>query len=340
MLTAPGVAQGQFRFLLTGESNLTYTIETSADFVTWTSIAMSSAGNSQRLIVVPATNVAAYFRARESTPFFARALAAKGLIDLWGNNVVTDSFDSSDPAYSTNESYDGSKAKDHGDVATDSTIINSISLGNADVYGRVSTGLGGSITIGPLGSVGDNTWHASHSAGVQPGYITDDFSIDFPDVNIPFSGGYVPYIPTNGLGTGNYAVLSYSMSSGILQVNGNAVLYVQNEFTLNGTAQIFITPGASLKLYVGGSGSISGSGILNNNGASHFIYYGLPSSTSLSLGNSLVGCIYAPSADFAFYGSGNNTYDLLGAIVSKTARLQGHLNIHFDENLARIGPMW
>src|SRR5437773_1680786 len=51
---------------------------------------------------------------------FAKGMVAKGQIDLKGNNVVTDSFDSSDTNYNTGGLYDKSKHKANGDVATDS----------------------------------------------------------------------------------------------------------------------------------------------------------------------------------------------------------------------------
>ncbi len=37
-------------------------------------------------------------------------------------------------------------------------------------------------------------------------------------------------------------------------------------------------------------------------------------------------------------GGGNDTWDFVGASVSRTVKMNGHFNFHFDENLARIGP--
>ena len=293
----------------------------------------------------PAGFMARGVRATSRQDFvFTKAMVAKCSIDLAGNNIRSDSFDSSDPSYSTGGRFDATKAKAHGDIATDCTIINSISVGNADVYGHLSTGPGGSVAIGPNGSVGDATWHdpnvINNVKGIQPGAVTDDMNTDFPDVKIPFTGGYVPYIPTNGLGNGNYQVSSYITGSDVLDVTGNAVLYVTGDFAMSGNAQINIAAGASLKLYVGGAGSIGGNGIINNNDAMHFIYYGLPTSTTLSFaGNSLfVGCIYAPNADFTLSGSGNTVYDFCGASVTKTVTMNGHFHFHYDEALSKYGP--
>ena len=91
---------------------------------------------------------------------YMKAMVAKNKIDLNGNWVRTDSFDSSDTTgtYNTNGRYDPAKAKDGGDVATNSRLIDSLDVWNADIYGHVSTGPGGTVVIGPNGAVGDKAW--------------------------------------------------------------------------------------------------------------------------------------------------------------------------------------
>jgi hypothetical protein len=98
-----------------------------------------------------------------------------------------------------------------------------------------------------------------------------------------------------------------------------------------------------LKLYVGGNANMAGNGIFNQNGdTAAFQYYGLPGNTSLALsGNaSFTGTFYAPNADFALNGGGNNDYDLVGASVTKTVYMHGHFHFHYDEKLGRSnGPI-
>src|SRR5947199_261846 len=53
-----------------------------------------------------------------------------GLINMNGNNVTVDSFDSMDTNYSTTGRYDSSKANDHGDLATVSGLTNAFNVGN------------------------------------------------------------------------------------------------------------------------------------------------------------------------------------------------------------------
>jgi hypothetical protein len=110
---------------------------------------------------------------------------------------------------------------------------------------------------------------------------------------------------------------------------------------MSGNAFIQLAPGATLKLYVGGSsGSIAGNGVVNPGIPMNFIYYGLPGNTSLSYsGNgTFTGVIYAPNADFTLNGGGNSTYDFVGASISKTVSMNGHFNFHYDEALAKYGP--
>jgi hypothetical protein len=290
-------------------------------------------------------------------PLFAKGMVAKGQIDMNGNNIASDSYDSGDPAYNTGGKYDSSKTKDNGDVATNSGLVNSVSVGNANIKGHVSTGPGGTIAVGHNGSVGDAAWVNGGNTGIEPGWSSDDMNVSFPDVEAPFSGGYSVPGPgiVNGtnydyvLTSGNYELGSLGMSgSDTLLVTGNAVLYVTGDVSLAGQAQIQIATNASLSMYVGTANtnattsvSLGGNGIGNNSGiTTNFFFYGLPSTTSLSLsGNAaFTGAIYAPQANFTLGGGGSDTYDFAGASVTATATLNGHYNFHYDENLARVGP--
>lgn len=282
---------------------------------------------------------------------FAKGLVAKGLIDLRGNNIRTDSFDSTDSTKSTGGRYDASKSRDKGDVATNSGLINSLSVGNAEIYGHASTGPGGSVSVGSNGGVGSKAWLDAGNHGIQPGYTSDDMNVAFPDVLPPFSGG--ASTPTSGtvsgtsynyvLGSGNYEMSSLSMSGNQkMIITNNAVLFVRGNISISGNAQILIASGASLKLYVeGASASIGGNGVMNTDArALDFSYYGLPTNTSVTMsGNAaFTGTIYAPNAALSMGGGGSTTYDFVGASISGTVTMNGHYNFHYDESLGNIGP--
>ncbi len=64
---------------------------------------------------------------------YMKAMVARGQINLNGNNISTDSFDSQNPLYSTGGQYDPTKRRDNGDIATNSGLVNSLSVGNADI---------------------------------------------------------------------------------------------------------------------------------------------------------------------------------------------------------------
>jgi hypothetical protein len=289
---------------------------------------------------------------------FPVAMAALGQIDLKGNNIATDSFDSGDPNFSNGGLYpygNVSKTKANGSVVTDATFVNSLNVGNADIKGHVKTGPNGSVSIGPNGSVGDRAWVEGGSTGIEPGFSANDMNVLFPDVTLPNttwtgaskttgngSGSQVNGVSYDYIFTtsGDYTIANLS-GSVYVGTNVYVRLNVTGTVNLSGQDQIHIATGATLKWYQSGaSASIQGNGVVNENGnASSFYYFGLPSNTSLSFGGNggFTGAIYAPEADFTLGGGGNNTLDFIGASVSKTVTMNGHFNFHYDENLARNG---
>src|ERR1035437_6763524 len=81
---------------------------------------------------------------------FTAAMVSKHAIDLKGNGVAADSFDSSNPAKSTNGKYDASKyTGDFGDVATVDSLI--VGVQNANIYGKLHTGPTGGYSMGQIG---------------------------------------------------------------------------------------------------------------------------------------------------------------------------------------------
>ena len=143
---------------------------------------------------------------RNPTSLFTAAMVAKHAIDLRGNGVLTDSFDSSNPAKSTNGKYDGSKYKgDFGDVATNDGII--VGVGNANIYGKLHTGPYGGYDLGPNGGVGTHYWQAANGGGMQPDYFLQDANFTFPDTTLPNTAGYLTPQP------GDYAITVYSYVS-------------------------------------------------------------------------------------------------------------------------------
>jgi hypothetical protein len=287
--------------------------------------------------------------------FFVKAMAAKGTIDLKGNRITVDSFDSGIPGKNLAGQYDPSVRGDKGDIATNSKLIDSLSTGNADIWGHISTGPGGTSSGLPNGSVGDLAYHSAGKTGVEPGFSSDDMNVQFPDAQPPFNWGTQLTPTANPLlfpgydlammsGDFNINTINLSSSQKILIAGpGVTRLYVKSNLTMTGSSQIEIRPGASLQLFVGGSTTqIGGKGVLNNGGSAvNFQYWGLSSNTSVSYtGNaSFLGSLYAPYADLTMGGGGSGTpIDFVGSSISKTVSMNGKFNFHYDEALGRLGP--
>jgi hypothetical protein len=257
-----------------------------------------------------------------------------------------DSFDSTDPLFSTLGAYDVTKREANGNVQSMGGTPGIISVA-AKIYGKVATGPGGSVSINN-GSVGDIAWNSNpaNSGKIEPGYSSTDVNLSLEDVAIPFTNGYAAlssgtnfYNGTNytyRLTSGNYEAgpSAFSMNaSEKMVVTGPASLYVTSDFTLNGNASIYVAPGGSLKLYLGGSDNkLNGGGISNGSGvATNLSIYGLNTATSIKYaGNAqFIGTVYAPQSNIDITG----TADLFGAIVGKTISTGGSSTFHYDESL-------
>ncbi len=143
---------------------------------------------------------------------YTAAAVAKHDIDLNGNGVLSDSYDSGNPSKSTQGRYDPSKyTGDMGDIATNGGVEDNAGVGNANIYGRLHTGPNCPVDIGPNGGVGTHAWQAGNT-GIQPGYLLQDANFTFPDTTLPSTAGLLP--PPNGtVVTPSYSFTSNSVTS-------------------------------------------------------------------------------------------------------------------------------
>ena len=276
------------------------------------------------------------------SPAFNGAMAAREDIKFNGTTINIDSYDSMDSNHSTPTGmYDPVTRKANGHVASNYGFVN---VGNANVYGTIRTGPYGTYNVGPTGKAGDLNWAGP---GIQPGWYINDFNADFPEAALP--DDFVKNIQPTGAGTNIYVLSNgdYTLSSLTMQPNdhvlvtGVARLWVTGDIDMRGKASFeFETEGASLTIYMqGASGAFTQINTKGN--ANSFKYFGLPSNTSLSWsGNAnYVGTIYAPQASFTLGGGGSDVMDYQGACVVKSVIMNGKFNFHYDEALARRGPM-
>jgi hypothetical protein len=173
-----------------------------------------------------------------------RAMFSKGMvgttsIDMRGNKIYADSFDSTDSRYNINGKWDITRRKDGGSIASNAS---SFDIGNAEIYGEVFTGPGGSVSVGPNSAVGDKAWVDGSGSGIQPGHHTDDMNMEFEEVGPPFppGSGFMLANPPATLESGNYQLNSLKMSKGKMTVTGHAVMYVTGDVDIGGNASITI----------------------------------------------------------------------------------------------------
>lgn len=295
-------------------------------------------GYSRRVVNCTTTN----------NPVFSKGLVARNGINMNGNNVTVDSYDSSNPLFSTNGRWDEDKRRDRGDIASNDNLTNIINIGNAEVWGRVATGPGGTMSIGN-GKVGNAAWQDSSSGGVQPGYFTDDMNVEFPDVVLPAgSAGWLPPIggPNYTLVTGDYRLDSELSGKIVVAANANVRLLLKAGIKFTGQDSLTIGSNANLKIYLDcASAAITGQGILGqgiSNGSgtpNQCQIYGTSLLTDLDIGgNGEATCVvYAPYANVKLHGGGSSDQDFSGALIAKTFTFTGHYNIHYDEALGRVG---
>jgi hypothetical protein len=142
------------------------------------------------------------------------------------------------------------------------------------------------------------------------------------------------------LSADRYEVSNFSLSGSdrVIVTGKEVTLYIKDGFKMSGRSEFIIAPGASVKIYVGGDVGLSGNGILNySQNAASFELFGLRTNRKIDIsGNAaFTGVIYAPQADVTMNGGGNDGYDVVGAIVANTAKLNGHFRFHYDEALGR-----
>ncbi len=270
-------------------------------------------------------------------------IVGKNGVTLNGTPFV-DSYDSSDPTYSTLGKWDVNKRRDRagiGTLGTNKPAINTKggSSPPAKVYGSAATGVGGTV----VGTIGDGAWIAGGNSGVQPGHATDDFNMAIPDASLPSPWNPIP-IPTadpitgiTTLANGDYQYNgNLTVSSANVIISGRVRFYINGNFKMSGTPFFNMLPGATLELYMGGSCDMSGKCVMNPSfDPNNCTIYGLPTCTSMKYsGTAEAYCrLYAPQADVVITGD----FDFSGSAVGKTVTLSGTANFHYDESLNSSG---
>ncbi len=144
------------------------------------------------------------------------AIAVVDNLDLNGNGMSTDSYDSSNPFLSNYGRYDPNHVEDTGDFVCNWTTSNSIFGGNASIYGHLRTGPNGTASIGNNGGVGTHAYQTANPGTFQPGYYSHDSHFVLPGTPLPYNSGLPP-----GAGT-SVVTVTYNISSNYV---GNSSTY-------------------------------------------------------------------------------------------------------------------
>lgn len=271
---------------------------------------------------------------------FRVALLGDSLINMNNHNIVVDSYDSRDPAKSTNGFYDPAKRQENGHIATNGPVIN---LGSAHIYGDASTN-------------GGEVFNASNVTGE----IRDDFYQQLfdvirptmtPDAGTPSSVTGTTTIVAKS-GTPTQVILSTLSLSGqsTLRFQGAAdgsdtfvQVLVNGNVSMSGQGRIILDPGVHARFFVVGDGDFTGNGVANPNTPLNMQIYGVirvsgdPNGSIKVAGNGgFRGTVYAPNYDITMVGGGN-TDSIYGGFVGKSVTMTGHQAVHYDEALSDGG---
>jgi hypothetical protein len=303
---------------------------------------------------------------------FQMAIFARKQIDLSGNQMVIDSYDSRDDAKSywpegaTHGEYpwingdeqqgvDPGKRQWRGDIGTNGTLINA---GYADVHGTASTNHGTVLE--------DSGVHGNFPS--DPNRIQNDFFMEVVEVTAP--------TPDQQPASADYASMLSVSSGAVIQASENsptvvrlsfidisagdtllikgaagkttdAHLFVSGNISVSDQAGIILEDGVRLRLFVGGDVRISGRGVRNPNPPVNFQLYCLTRSAleSENVGNIKIagdgdfsGAIYAPNYDIEVQGAASPaTANLFGGFVGHTVRISGTRGLHYDEAFTNRG---
>jgi hypothetical protein len=274
---------------------------------------------------------------------FAQAIMSVQTLDLNNHNIVIDSYDSRDPAKSTNGLYDERKRQQHGNIATDGNLLEA---GNAYVYGDVSTNSGNSTGTDHVTGVirtdfyqepipiGEPDWTAINP---NPSTVNGNATLTASAVQGSSASRYrLSRISTSGNQT---LMLAGDPSGSTTYIE----IYVTGDVSVTGNSQIVLGNGVKATIYFRGNVSIAGNGMVNpSNQPGDLLLYGVQplagSTPNVSLGGNgqITAALYAPDYAVSVNGGGTNGH-VFGSIVGKSVVMTGVTNLHYDEALADDG---
>jgi len=269
---------------------------------------------------------------------FSKGIISMTYIDMQGNSIASDSWNSQDNSQSYYGHYTNSYSGTNGDVAAVDGYVN---IGNQTISGDLYLGPNSTFAAGPNGEVS--------------GTIYKDWNMQFGSVSVPVvdaAGNDITglWTPAPGTSAGhaftNSGYYIISDNGPITVTNGiKVILDVRNPTdykptglnimggtTNAGTVIMYQTTGT---LTLGGG---SAGGAINNR-PENFQFFGGTNLTKITFSGSsdFVGVIYAPQADLKLDGGGSAN-NVMGSFLVKSLTMNGHYRIHYDTSL--LGLYW
>lgn len=252
---------------------------------------------------------------------FNNSLFGNSSVAIGGNSIV-DSYDSSISPYSP------LTARDNGDVGSNGSLT---LAENGLVKGDLFIGPNGSVSGNTDARLTGDTYYFGNEVELEPVSLPEELTMLPSLSNLNVSGKSELTIPT-----GNYVYNNiFVQSLATLTISNNTKIYIVSDFNIAGQATVFT--GIGVEIYIGGSGSFEGMGIVNlTSSPNNLNIYGLSGNSTLYFAgqSDFAGTIYAPYSDVIM--GGNASY--FGAAVGNTITLSGNGGFHYDENLSQGGP--
>lgn len=290
---------------------------------------------------------------------FANGLVARNKITFNGNTAYVDSYDSRLGPYGALIGVLKFNRSDKGSVGSVAVNVDSVSVGNANIWGYASVGTSdlSGLDVGPNGRVGP---YGTGSGVINAGHVSTDFAANFDDVAHPPSP--IPRFETLGKerlpragdtpdadGFYRYSVGQISLSGGagnMLEIKDNVILVMDTNLgttiDVKGNGSIAIEEDATLTIYTNANVAIAGRGVGNQGTPKNFFLYGTrPTSAataqniSISGNGQLRGVVYAPSANLTLNGGGSSG-EISGAAIANNVTINGGSAFHYDVALAEL----
>lgn len=261
---------------------------------------------------------------------FSKGMISMTFIDMNGNSVASDSWNSHDNSKSNQGHYTSGYSGSNGDVAAVNGIVN---IGNHTIKGD--------LYLGP---------NSSLQRGDVTGTVYTDWNIPFPPVIMPTndaSSNAITWVAAPGTNTHTFTT---NNNNGYFYIddNGSITVETNTKVTLYVRKTSYVPTGINIKGGTTNAGTIimyqesgtldmSGNGIGGavNNRPENFVYFGMPGVTAIifSGNNSFVGVVYAPNAAMTLNGGGNSD-GFIGSLIVKSVTMNGNnYNFHYDESL-------